>query len=217
MTSTRRTTLAIIGTFAAALIVGTIIGVAVFALWCRSDPDATISSPPTTVAVQEYGATTDVAPSPASSNETPPSVEAPPTTVFVIGGPDDPWGPVLCAEEQHPRHHWPCGQYPTTTTIPPNSYAATPVVGTATGACGGDLPPCWVMMRESGGDPNAVNPPPYGCSGNGCYGKWQFDLTTSQALGYPLPMNQYPESVQDEAARRLWNGGAGCAAWDACG
>lgn len=82
------------------------------------------------------------------------------------------------------------------------------------GRCGGSLPPCWVMNAESGGSLTAVNA--RGCGGRGCYGKWQFDPRTSQGLGYPLTMDQYPESVQDEAARTLWNGGRGCSHWNAC-
>lgn len=72
--------------------------------------------------------------------------------------------------------------------------------------CGGDLPPCWVMMRESGGDPNAYNPD--GCSGNGCYGKWQCDPGTCDGTG--------SEEEQDAEARRVWDGGRGCQHWDAC-
>jgi hypothetical protein len=98
------------------------------------------------------------------------------------------------------------------TTVP---YVATtvPVAG-GDGACGGSLPPCSVMRRESGGDPTAVNAT--GCGGRGCYGKWQFDPLTSQALGYPGTMDQYAESVQDEAARTLYADGAGCSHWGAC-
>lgn len=83
-----------------------------------------------------------------------------------------------------------------------------------TGACGGSLPPCWVMMRESRGDIRAVNVG--GCGGRGCYGKWQFDPITSRGLGYSLTMDQYDEPVQDDAARTLYAGGAGCRHWNAC-
>lgn len=82
------------------------------------------------------------------------------------------------------------------------------------GRCGGNLPSCSIMNNESGGNPNAVNAS--GCGGRGCYGKWQFDPKTSQGLGYDKPMNQYPESVQDEAAAKLWAGGSGCSHWGAC-
>lgn len=73
-------------------------------------------------------------------------------------------------------------------------------------ACGGDLPPCWVMMRESGGDPNAYNPD--GCGGAGCYGKWQCDPRTCDGTG--------SEAEQDAEARRVWDDGRGCQHWNAC-
>lgn len=80
--------------------------------------------------------------------------------------------------------------------------------GGSTGRCGGDLPPCWVMRRESGpnGDPNAFNPT--GCHGRGCYGKWQCDPRTCDGTG--------TEAEQDAEARRVWDGGRGCRHWDAC-
>lgn len=80
--------------------------------------------------------------------------------------------------------------------------------------CGGDLPPCWVMRRESGGDPRAVNPT--GCGGRGCYGKWQFDPRTWANFSGYSRADLAPESVQDTKARQLWNHGAGCAHWSAC-
>ena len=101
------------------------------------------------------------------------------------------------------------------TTTPTTVYAKPrPAVEAGTGACGGSLPPCSVLRAESGGNIRAVNAT--GCSGRGCFGKWQFDPRTSRGLGYPLTMDQYPESVQDEAARTLWAGGAGCSHWGAC-
>lgn len=69
-----------------------------------------------------------------------------------------------------------------------------------------DLPPCWVMQRESGGDPNAYNPT--GCGGRGCRGKWQCDPRTCSGTG--------TEEEQDAEARALWNHGAGCSHWSAC-
>lgn len=83
----------------------------------------------------------------------------------------------------------------------------------ASGRCGGDLPPCWVMAREStgpgypnGGDPNAYNPT--GCGGRGCRGKWQCDPRTCDGTG--------TEAEQDAEARRVWANGAGCSHWAAC-
>jgi hypothetical protein len=73
-------------------------------------------------------------------------------------------------------------------------------------ACGGDLPPCYVMRRESGGDIHAYNP--HGCGGRGCYGKWQCDPRTCTGRG--------TEAQQDDEARALWNHGRGCQHWSAC-
>lgn len=79
------------------------------------------------------------------------------------------------------------------------------------GRCGGDLPPCWVMMRESRGNPRAFNPT--GCyhaddGSSGCYGKWQCDPRTCDGTG--------TEEEQDAEARRVWANGAGCSHWAAC-
>lgn len=89
----------------------------------------------------------------------------------------------------------------------------TPVQSTASygsGACGGALPPCYVMMRESGGSLTAQNPT------STASGKWQFlDSTWAGYGGYSRAMYA-PESVQDAKAAALWAGGAGCSHWSAC-
>lgn len=92
--------------------------------------------------------------------------------------------------------------------------AATAPAGGSGYPCGGDLPPCWVLDRESGyndGDPftydiHAYNPS--GCDGRGCYGKWQCDPRSCDGTG--------DEAAQDAEARRLWDGGRGCSHWGAC-
>lgn len=63
------------------------------------------------------------------------------------------------------------------------------------------------MMRESGGNIHAYNPT--GCSGRGCYGKWQCDPRTCDGTG--------TEAEQDAEARRVWDNGRGCSHWAACG
>lgn len=92
----------------------------------------------------------------------------------------------------------------------PTVYRPTtqPVRLPSSGRCGGDLPPCWVMRRESGpsGSISAYNPT--GCSGRGCYGKWQCDPRTCDGTG--------SEAEQDAEARRVWNNGKGCSHWNAC-
>lgn len=101
------------------------------------------------------------------------------------------------------------------TTLPPTTLAPAPPppppapvdAQPASGACGGDLPTCCVMMRESHGDPGAVNP------SSGASGKWQFMYATwNHYMGYETAASA-PEWVQDAKARELWAGGAGASHW----
>jgi hypothetical protein len=78
------------------------------------------------------------------------------------------------------------------------------------GACGGDLPPCYVMRRESGGSLTAQNPT------STASGKWQFLRSTWAGFGGYSEAWMAPESVQDAKARILWDGGRGCSHWSAC-
>lgn len=78
-----------------------------------------------------------------------------------------------------------------------------------------DLPPCWVMRRESGGNPNAYNRT--GCSGYGCYGLWQFSGEWRCHFGLSCDIAAWTPEEQTHAARTLWNHGAGCRNWAACG
>lgn len=110
---------------------------------------------------------------------------------------------------------------PTTTTTAPPPRARPRVIYRAAEAdvpsghpCGPahGLPPCWVMQRESGGNPNAYNPT--GCyerrtGHRGCTGKWQCSYSTCTGRG--------TEAEQDAEARALWDGGKGCSHWAACG
>lgn len=111
----------------------------------------------------------------------------------------------------------------TTTTVPVTTTTAAPVVEntvpqapapaqpvSGSGACGGDLPPCYVMMRESGGNITAQNP------SSTASGKWQFLDSTWAGYGGYAKARYAPESVQDAKARELWAGGAGCSHWSAC-
>lgn len=75
------------------------------------------------------------------------------------------------------------------------------------GRCGGDLPPCCVMARESGGDIRAENPV------STASGKWQFIDGTWAGFGGYAHASDAPEAVQDARARELWAGGAGASHW----
>ncbi len=88
--------------------------------------------------------------------------------------------------------------------------AATRTSSYRPGQCGGSLPPCYVMRRESGGNIRAQNPR------STASGKWQFlDSTWARYGGYAKARHA-PESVQDAKARLLWAGGRGCSHWNAC-
>lgn len=75
------------------------------------------------------------------------------------------------------------------------------------GRCGGDLPPCSVMMCESRGDIRAENPT------SSASGKWQIlDATWAGFGGYAHAAGA-PESVQDAKARLIYAGGRGRSQW----
>lgn len=90
---------------------------------------------------------------------------------------------------------------------------------------GGELPPAWVLARESGGDIRIWNGRCYApigwegrspCGTSSASGKWQ--ITRGTWGGYEGYLNaaDAPESVQDDKARQLWAGGNGCGHWGAC-
>ena len=78
------------------------------------------------------------------------------------------------------------------------------------GICGGDLPPCYVVDRESGFDPTAQNP---SSSASGLY---QFIDSTWRSCPYSggyAKASHAPVSVQAQCARWLYAGGAGAGHW----
>jgi hypothetical protein len=82
-----------------------------------------------------------------------------------------------------------------------NQRSAAAYSGSINGIpCGGEYPPCWVLMRESRGSMTAYNRT--GCSGRGCYGPYQCDPRTCDG--------------SLESVKRVWNGGKGCSHWKAC-
>lgn len=93
-----------------------------------------------------------------------------------------------------------------------------PVSGTAGSLCrtgGGralsgdpDLPPRWVVLRESGGDYCIPNQ-----RGSSACGAYQIIKSTWHHYdGYPDACSA-PPAVQDARARELWADGAGCRHW----
>src|SRR5690606_11154838 len=74
----------------------------------------------------------------------------------------------------------------------PSQRGVTPNVPDvpSSGRCGGDLPPCYVMMRESGGSLTAQNP------SSTASGKWQFLDSTWAGFGGYASAYLAPESVQ---------------------
>jgi hypothetical protein len=86
---------------------------------------------------------------------------------------------------------------------------ASPAVNASSvgGRCGGDLPPCAVMMCESHGDTHAENPT------STASGKWEIvDGTWAGFMGYSHASDA-PEWVQDAKARQIYAGGAGRSQW----
>lgn len=77
----------------------------------------------------------------------------------------------------------------------------------SSGRCGGSLPPCSVMMCESGGSLTAHNPR------STASGKWQILDTTWNGYGGYRHASDAPEDVQDARAREIYAGGAGRSAW----
>lgn len=113
---------------------------------------------------------------------------------------------------------WNAATTTTTTTLPPSpprdpfvpTYAGNPAGQVNGYPCGGDLPPCHVLARESGGNPLADNPISTAC------GLWQFLTGTWNSFGgYPTACHAPPE-VQNEKARLVWDGGNGCSHWSEC-
>lgn len=106
---------------------------------------------------------------------------------------------------------------------------ATPVIAESSirgFPCGGDLPPCWVLKRESmmATDParvwngNCYMPAgSYGqCGRSTASGLWQALRSTWKGYGGYVNAADAPVDVQNDFARRLWAGGRGCGHWSAC-
>lgn len=90
------------------------------------------------------------------------------------------------------------------------SYHGNPAGSVNGYPCGGDLPPCYVLQRESRGNPGAENPV------SSASGLWQFIDGTWNGFGGYSHASDAPPDVQNEKARQTWAGGAGAGHWACC-
>jgi hypothetical protein len=81
------------------------------------------------------------------------------------------------------------------------------VFAAVSGDCGGSLPSCCVLRRESGGNIRAQNPV------SSASGKWQFLDSTWGGYGGYQHAKDAPADVQDARARIVFAGGAGASHW----
>lgn len=149
---------------------------------------------------------------------TPRRTELPPATVAAFVAPvsvvnladippDPPPPPPPPPEPDPPRQEPPPNTAPVTRAPTP---APAQVWPTSLQPCGGDLPPCAVKQRESGGSYSARN------ASSGACGAWQFIPSTWAGFGGYASACDAPPEVQDAKARALWANGAGCSHWAAC-
>lgn len=101
---------------------------------------------------------------------------------------------------------WNKVQYANTHKIKHSSYGGEALYGN--GACGGNLPTCRIMQCENGGKITGRNPTNHRVSG-----KWQIDDGTWDGYGGYSSAEDAPESVQDERAAQIWDGGNGRGQW----
>jgi hypothetical protein len=113
------------------------------------------------------------------------------------------------------------------TTMRAASAAPAIVDGSINGyPCGADLPPCYVLRRES---MMAADPPrvwngncympvgSYGqCGRSSASGLWQVLRSTWNHYAGFVNAADAPVDVQNDFARMLWAGGHGCGHWSAC-
>ncbi len=163
------------------------------------------------------------APAPTVATESPTTTEAPAPVAVQAEAPEDTTPPTTTPPATGvtlPEPVAPPVTRRTTTTVAavlaPAPARQAPSAGGL--ACGGALPPCWVMRAEStspdyptGGDPTIAN-----SGGSGASWKWQFMPSTWDGYGGYATAADAPVAVQDAAAAELWNGGRGCSHWDAC-
>jgi hypothetical protein len=177
-------------------------------------------APETTTTVAPEPTTTEAPPEPTTTAAPPPPPVtapplplAPPCSTFASQDEADAW--MAANAGSHDTSNIDTngdGVACTLSFAPPPAPApeAPTTANYGSGACGGSLPPCYVMMRESGGDITAQNPT------STASGKWQFLDSTWAGYGGYAKARYAPEHVQDAKAAALWAGGAGCSHWSAC-
>ena len=122
----------------------------------------------------------------------------------------------------------------TTTSTVPHVHTRTvmraasvaPASPASLGPCGGDLPPCRVKQRESGGDYRIWNRGCYApvgwtgsrspCGGSTASGAWQVIRSTWNGYAGYLNAADAPPEVQDAKARELWAQCPHVAHWGTC-
>lgn len=73
--------------------------------------------------------------------------------------------------------------------------------------CGGRLPTCEILRKESGGNPRGTDPR------SSASGLWAFIDSTWAGFGGYRHAKDAPVSVQNQKAAQLWDGGRGCRHW----
>lgn len=99
---------------------------------------------------------------------------------------------------------------------PVRRQAVAALAPRASGTCYAEpgTPPQSVLDREVGGA--GYRPNVHNFSGSGAAGCWQFMPRTWGGYGGYASAADAPISVQNERAKQVWNGGAGCGHWGAC-
>ena len=110
----------------------------------------------------------------------------------------DAYNLVAYLESLKPPPPPPPAERATTRTVsaPTQPTPPSPETGGGDGRCGGDLPPCSVMMRESGGDIRAEN------NQSSASGKWQFIDSTWGGYGGYAHASDAPEHIQNRPRPR---------------
>lgn len=163
-------------------------------------------------------------PAPVAAEATPAPREV--ATSAATAAPDTPEPTIRPTPRPKPPTAAPTAP-PTPLAEPVGDEAPIQATGSINGhPCGGQLPPCSVLDRESGGDPRVWNGRCYAptghrgrspCGTSSASGLWQFVRGTWDEYGGYLNAADAPPEIQNRKARKVWNGARGCDHWKACG